>query len=143
MLIILGLNLYRTYSEDGRNRNQTVALIIRLMIFSLLGMIAVAVSTLFLFNRSPGLGSDLVIAVIPPLAALIFGSQKDFLQLWSNMFLRYIQLIPCTCKRVHQGPPSHSEKDEHHSPVIVEMEIVSMSHVDNNDGVFLIPPKDH
>ncbi|KAJ3932292.1 MAG: hypothetical protein NXY57DRAFT_1003620 [Lentinula lateritia] len=72
-------------SPYSRNKEQMSALIVRLIVFGLAGLIAVTISVVFVFNRAAGSRADLALATLPPIGVVIFGSQTDFVQLWFNL----------------------------------------------------------
>ncbi|KAH7878191.1 uncharacterized protein C8R40DRAFT_1263541, partial [Lentinula edodes] len=80
-------------SSCSRNKEQMSALIVRLIVFGLAGLIAVTISVVFVLNRAAGSRADLALATLPPIGVVIFGSQtkthtllsQDFVQLWFNL----------------------------------------------------------
>ncbi|KAF9071793.1 hypothetical protein BDP27DRAFT_1321362 [Rhodocollybia butyracea] len=132
-------------SSHGKNKEQLSALIIRLVAFSIGGMIAVTISVVFVINRAAGLWADLSIAALPPIGVLIFGSQKDFLQLWWKL-LRWSLL----CFRRNAHIPSHSPNQglelNEYSPKVEILEIDFVPNILGNDGIngkqFPMPPRD-
>ncbi|KAJ3815100.1 hypothetical protein F5876DRAFT_72353 [Lentinula aff. lateritia] len=72
-------------SLHSRNKEQMSALIVRLIVFGLAGLIAVTISVVFVLNRAAGYRADLALATLPPIGVMIFGSQTDFVQLWFNL----------------------------------------------------------
>ncbi|GAW04037.1 hypothetical protein LENED_005801 [Lentinula edodes] len=72
-------------SPCSRKKEQMSALIVRLIVFGLAGLIAVTISVVFVLNRAAGSGADLALATLPPIGVVIFGSQTDFVQLWFNL----------------------------------------------------------
>ncbi|KAG6909019.1 hypothetical protein DXG01_002405 [Tephrocybe rancida] len=55
---------------------------IRVAVFTILGIGAIAVALVYTVTNQRGIQFDLLIGAIPPGAAVIFGSQKDILQVW-------------------------------------------------------------
>ncbi|KIK58599.1 hypothetical protein GYMLUDRAFT_74867 [Collybiopsis luxurians FD-317 M1] len=134
MLVILVINLFRVRQQISRWRSngrhkEMMALLIRLLLFGVLGLIAATISTVFIFNRSPGVKSNIAFAVLPSGGALVFGSQKDFLQLWTNLFLRSIQtILPCTRRRrPAQSDSQDSSKNSQHDLLTVELDTMHHS----------------
>ncbi|KAF9071790.1 hypothetical protein BDP27DRAFT_458856 [Rhodocollybia butyracea] len=101
--------------NHGRNQEQLLALIIRLIVFSIGDLIAVTISVVFVINRATGLWADLSIAALPLITVLIFGSQKDFLQLWLNL-LRWF--LPCLRRNTYTLQVT-SVKDWSSMPTII------------------------
>ncbi|KAF5375980.1 hypothetical protein D9757_008821 [Collybiopsis confluens] len=149
MLVLLSVKLHRTRKENAhwnpsRNQEQLVALTIRMMVFGFCGVIAMVISTVFLFNRSPGVKSDLALAILPPIGVIVFGSQKDFLRFWSGLFTSFARSVcPCLCsprqQPVEQLKSQDKSKAQSH-PEVLEMEIVPQGGID--DGTFLVLPHD-
>ncbi|KAF9071791.1 hypothetical protein BDP27DRAFT_1321357 [Rhodocollybia butyracea] len=94
-------------SSHGRNKQQLSALSIRLAVFSLGGLIALTISVVFVINREAGVWTDLAIATLPVLGFFIFGSQKDFLQLWLKLIL-----WPFPCLRRNARTSSNNSNEE-------------------------------
>ncbi|KAE9403543.1 hypothetical protein BT96DRAFT_486629 [Gymnopus androsaceus JB14] len=59
-----------------------MAFIIRVLVFGLVDLFALIVGILFLLPITRGLGVEFLLSLIPLLGILIFGSQKDMLQVW-------------------------------------------------------------
>ncbi|GLB38961.1 hypothetical protein LshimejAT787_0601230 [Lyophyllum shimeji] len=79
---VIAILLYRNREvfSAGLGRNKTMA--IRVGIFTALGVAAIAVALVYTVTQKRGVQFDLLIAAIPPSAAVIFGTQKDILQVW-------------------------------------------------------------
>ncbi|KAF8908499.1 hypothetical protein CPB84DRAFT_1843402 [Gymnopilus junonius] len=60
--------------------SQSLTMAIRILIFTILGFGAIAVGLIFTVTRTRGIQFDIIIAVLPPAAALIFGTQMDLLR---------------------------------------------------------------
>ncbi|KAF8884763.1 hypothetical protein CPB84DRAFT_152620 [Gymnopilus junonius] len=60
--------------------SQSLTMAIRILIFTILGFGAIAVGLIFTITRTRGIQFDIIIAVLPPAAALIFGTQMDLLR---------------------------------------------------------------
>ncbi|KAE9403545.1 hypothetical protein BT96DRAFT_990206 [Gymnopus androsaceus JB14] len=139
-------------SGYGRNRAQMLALIVRLITFGLLGMIAIAISTVFVFNRAAGSRADLALAALPPAGVLVFGTQKDFLLLWSSLIRWCLQCLPNCFHRATQSSPDDDDSKEassHARPKggvhdTTEMEIVptDVLNIGMGDGAFLALPRE-
>lgn len=62
--------------------SQSLAMAIRILIFTILGFGALGVGLVFTVTRTRGVQFDLIIGILPPAAALTFGTQKDLLRGW-------------------------------------------------------------
>jgi len=80
--VVIAILLYknREVFSGGLGRNKTMA--IRVGIFIMLGVGAIAVALVYTVTQKRGVQFDLLIAAIPSSAAVIFGSQKDILRVW-------------------------------------------------------------
>ncbi|KAE9407074.1 hypothetical protein BT96DRAFT_914946 [Gymnopus androsaceus JB14] len=105
VLVILARSIYRMRMQvnwgSSNDKAQMPSFIIRLLLFGLLALVAVTVSIIFVFNRTPGVQTNLALAALPPAGVLVFGTQKDFLHLWFSLLRWSIQSLPCSiCRRV-------------------------------------------
>jgi len=79
--VIITVLLYRNREVfSGFGHNKTMA--IRVGIFTTLVVSAIAVALIYAVTQKRGVQFDILIAAIPPFTAIIFGSQKDILQVW-------------------------------------------------------------
>ncbi|KAF8067923.1 hypothetical protein FPV67DRAFT_1164802 [Lyophyllum atratum] len=79
--VVIAVLLYRNRDIlSGLGHNKTMA--IRVGIFSILGVGAIAVALVYTVTQKRGVQFDLLIAAIPPSTAIIFGSQMDILRVW-------------------------------------------------------------
>jgi len=62
--------------------SQSLAMAVRILIFTILGFGALSVGLVFTITRTRGVQFDLIIAILPPAAALTFGTQLDLLRGW-------------------------------------------------------------
>lgn len=72
--------LRRNWKDLGNA--QTRSLLIRVFAFTLFGMIAIALGIYFTFTVHHGAELNVLISTLPVVAILIFGTQKDLLQVW-------------------------------------------------------------
>ncbi|KAF9041582.1 hypothetical protein BJ165DRAFT_297670 [Panaeolus papilionaceus] len=81
--VVIGIMLYRNRAiQDMLRRDMTMS--VRILIFTLLGCATFGVALVFSVTRTRGVEFDLIIAVLPPTSAIIFGTQSDLLHaLWS------------------------------------------------------------
>lgn len=116
--VVIAILLYRNREifSSGLGQNKTMA--IRIGIFSMLGVGAIAVALVYTVTQRRGVQFDLLIAAIPPSAAVIFGTQKDILQVWvfwkkynhtaSHGTERSAILTTILSSRMTASMPSHS-----------------------------------
>ncbi|PPQ76148.1 hypothetical protein CVT26_011798, partial [Gymnopilus dilepis] len=62
--------------------SQSLAMAVRILIFTVLGFGAIAVGLVFTITKTRGIQFDIIIAILPPSAAIIFGTQMDLLRGW-------------------------------------------------------------
>ncbi|KIK58601.1 hypothetical protein GYMLUDRAFT_45209 [Collybiopsis luxurians FD-317 M1] len=133
MLVILAINLHRVRRErsrlnTSRNQKQMLPLITRIIVFVFFGTVALTISTVFVFNPEPGVKSNLALAVLPPAGVVVFGSQKDILQLWANLFTwGFRSIFPRTSRREPAQGSSQFRKNErrHEIPVALELDSIN------------------
>ncbi|KAF9029160.1 hypothetical protein BDZ89DRAFT_1160009 [Hymenopellis radicata] len=93
MICCLGLEiavivvLRRNWADlRKRRRNHPVlSLSIRVLAFSIFGCLAIALALAFAFTPSRGAIPNLILATLPFIAALIFGTQQDILDVWLSL----------------------------------------------------------
>ncbi|TFK41759.1 hypothetical protein BDQ12DRAFT_720573 [Crucibulum laeve] len=87
----LAFRLYRNQQTitSGSHWRTTV---IRVMVFSFLGVLALAVAVAYAITSQHDQAFDLLLASLPVLAVLIFGTQMDLVRVWA--FWRYYTLVP-------------------------------------------------
>ncbi|KAI3615459.1 hypothetical protein WG66_011898 [Moniliophthora roreri] len=87
LLIALGIEiriiiaLRRNY-KDLKSNAQTMNLIIRVLAFTLFGVIAIVLGVYFTFTVHHGAELNVLVSTLPVAAVLVFGTQKDLLQAW-------------------------------------------------------------
>ncbi|KAF7318369.1 hypothetical protein HMN09_00345700 [Mycena chlorophos] len=69
-----------------KKMKHSLSITIRVLIFTLFGILAISLSAVFVFSNSHGAAINVVIATLPVIAVIIFASQKDILLVW--MFWR-------------------------------------------------------
>ncbi|RDB27488.1 hypothetical protein Hypma_003845 [Hypsizygus marmoreus] len=77
---VIGVRLYRNrrmLSGCGQ-----VTMVARIMLFSLLGVLALGVAIAYVMTSKHGQVFDIILASLPVLAVFIFGSQLDILRIW-------------------------------------------------------------
>ncbi|KAF8198472.1 hypothetical protein BJ912DRAFT_26969 [Pholiota molesta] len=79
--VMIGSLLYRNRAI-ANVFSQSLGMVIRVMIFTVLGIGALSVGIVFTVTRTRGVQFDLIIAILPPAAALTFGTQMDLLLGW-------------------------------------------------------------
>ncbi|KAF9029149.1 hypothetical protein BDZ89DRAFT_1133230 [Hymenopellis radicata] len=82
----LGLSLCRNLYSNESNRRlsvPTLKVVIRVMIFSVLTLVAFGDGVIHVFDKNPGEYVDIIMAWLPVSGVLIFGIQRDILQTWA------------------------------------------------------------
>nr|GAT47760.1 predicted protein [Mycena chlorophos] len=69
-----------------KKMKHSLSITIRVLIFTLFGILAISLSAVFVFSNNHGAAINVVIATLPVIAVIIFASQKDILLVW--MFWR-------------------------------------------------------
>lgn len=85
---MIGTLLYRNWSIFGR-KGDFLATVIRITVFTFVGLLAIIISLIFISDRDHGDLSNIFIALAPIAAVLIFGTQGDMVRVW--MFWRWKQ----------------------------------------------------
>ncbi|KAF8900322.1 hypothetical protein CPB85DRAFT_1439603 [Mucidula mucida] len=82
----LGLSLCRNLYSNESNRRlsvPTLKVVIRVMIFSVITLVAFCDGVIHIFDKNPGEYVDIIMAWLPVSGVLIFGIQRDILQTWT------------------------------------------------------------
>ncbi|CAA7268905.1 unnamed protein product [Cyclocybe aegerita] len=77
----LALRLYMN-PQIMRQNSHSVATMLRVLVFALLGVVMAIVAIVFAITGEQDLPLDIVLSIIPFLALLVFGTQKDLIQAW-------------------------------------------------------------
>jgi hypothetical protein len=78
---VIALRLYRNRSIISGS-SQSVTMVARVMIFSLLGALALGVAVAYVVTYQHDQAFDMILASLPVLAFLIFGTQLDLVRVW-------------------------------------------------------------
>ncbi|KAJ3880239.1 hypothetical protein F5051DRAFT_170474 [Lentinula edodes] len=84
ILIIASLRkFWSVFKSPGTSPSiNTLSMIIRVLLFSIFGILALGLSLFFFFTIHHGAALNIVIAFIPIMAVFTFASQKDLLEVW-------------------------------------------------------------
>ncbi|KAF9525217.1 hypothetical protein CPB83DRAFT_859956 [Crepidotus variabilis] len=63
-------------------KSTTIAMTLRGLLFSLIGLITVMAAMAFIITSSHNLNFDIILAMLPVLAFVVFGTQNDLLMVW-------------------------------------------------------------
>jgi len=105
-LSVIGKRLYRNRRAISGS-SQSFALVARVMIFSLLGVLALGVAIAYVMTAKHGQAFDIILACLPVLAVLVFGSQLDLIRTWTCQ----AQIIPRRDKAVQSQYSSVSTQE--------------------------------
>jgi len=83
--ILICIALRRNWATFKRMHN-SMSIILRVVVFTLIGVLAISLSALFVFSSNHGPGVNIALAAMPVIAVLVFATQKDILAVW--MFWR-------------------------------------------------------
>ncbi|KAJ7056172.1 hypothetical protein C8F01DRAFT_1157008 [Mycena amicta] len=83
--IAICIALRKNWTTFKRMRH-SMSITLRVMIFTLFGILAISLSAIFVFSDSHGAAINVVLAALPVIGVIIFASQKDILLVW--MFWR-------------------------------------------------------
>ncbi|KAJ7093454.1 hypothetical protein B0H15DRAFT_158926 [Mycena belliarum] len=79
--VMICVALRRNWAALRRMKN-SLSIIIRVMIFTVLGILAIGVSGVFVFSGSHGAGLNIVFSAMPVVAVVVFATQLDILSVW-------------------------------------------------------------
>ncbi|TFK41760.1 hypothetical protein BDQ12DRAFT_733211 [Crucibulum laeve] len=80
--VMIGVLLFK-YRAIVDIFSQSVTMAIRIVIFTFLGMTAIVMGLVFTLTEQRGIQYDIVVAMLPPGTAFIFGTQLDLLYGWT------------------------------------------------------------
>ncbi|KAJ7199200.1 hypothetical protein GGX14DRAFT_662322 [Mycena pura] len=83
--ILICIALRKNWATFARMHN-AMSIILRVVVFTLIGILAISLSALFVFSSNHGPGVNIALAAMPVIAVLVFATQKDILAVW--MFWR-------------------------------------------------------
>jgi len=79
--IMICVALRRNWSTFRRMK-QSMSIILRVMIFTFFGILAISLSGIFVFTDSHGAALNIVFAAMPVAAVVVFATQKDIIATW-------------------------------------------------------------
>jgi len=79
---IIAVRLYRNRSVIS-GCGKSITMVIRVMLFSILGALALGVAVAYVITWQHDQAFDMILASLPLLAFLIFGSQLDLIRIWT------------------------------------------------------------
>ncbi|KAF7323521.1 hypothetical protein MKEN_00571700 [Mycena kentingensis (nom. inval.)] len=79
--ISICIALRRNWSTFKRMKN-SMSITLRVMLFTLIGILAISLSAVFVFSDNHGASLNIVFACMPVIAVIIFSTQKDILNVW-------------------------------------------------------------
>ncbi|KAJ7670364.1 hypothetical protein B0H17DRAFT_1085926 [Mycena rosella] len=79
--IMICISLRRNWTTFRRMKN-SLSIIVRVMIFTLFGILAIGLSGIFVFSESHGAALNIVFATMPVVAVIVFATQKDIILVW-------------------------------------------------------------
>ncbi|KAJ7243168.1 hypothetical protein B0H12DRAFT_836953 [Mycena haematopus] len=82
---IIFLHLRRAWEILKKDNRSSVSTIVRVLAFTLVGMLSISLSLLFLVIRNcPNTAFNIMIAIVPVSSVVIFGTQKDIFTAWTS-----------------------------------------------------------
>ncbi|KIY66219.1 hypothetical protein CYLTODRAFT_491641 [Cylindrobasidium torrendii FP15055 ss-10] len=128
-----------------RRRNRPlISLSIRILVFALLGVLAIGLALVFVFVKYHGPVINIILATLPVFAAIIFGSQQDIIDVWRALLhgrrpvkAEYstgtsgLSQIPSHTHSRSQSHPYHDEREyqSHHVEMDDARSDIGMKHV--------------
>ncbi|KAJ7474429.1 hypothetical protein B0H11DRAFT_2182674 [Mycena galericulata] len=79
--IMICIALRRNWATFKTMKN-SLSIILRVMIFTVFGMLAITLSGVFVFSDNHGAGLNIVFATMPVVAVLVFSTQRDIINVW-------------------------------------------------------------
>ncbi|KAJ7484234.1 hypothetical protein FB451DRAFT_1231843 [Mycena latifolia] len=79
--IMICIALRRNWATLRRMKN-SLSIIVRVMIFTVFGVLAIGLSGIFVFSGSHGAALNIVFATMPVTAVLVFATQTDIITVW-------------------------------------------------------------
>ncbi|KAJ7737706.1 hypothetical protein B0H16DRAFT_1891555 [Mycena metata] len=79
--IMICVSLRRNW-ETFKRMKHSLAIILRVVIFTIFGILAISLSAVFVFSSAHGAGLNIVFATMPVVAVVVFSTQKDILSVW-------------------------------------------------------------
>jgi len=79
--ILICIALRRNWTTFKRMKN-SLSITLRVMIFTLFGILAITLSGIFVFSESHGAALNIVFATMPVVAVIVFSTQTDIILVW-------------------------------------------------------------
>ncbi|KAJ6599908.1 hypothetical protein DFH09DRAFT_1271481 [Mycena vulgaris] len=79
--IMICIALRRNWNTFKRMKH-SLSITLRVMIFTMFGMLAIALSGIFVFSESHGSALNIVFATMPVVAVVVFSTQTDIISVW-------------------------------------------------------------
>jgi len=79
--IMICVALRRNWATFKRMKN-SLSIIVRVMIFTMFGILAITLSAIFVFSESHGAALNIVFATMPVVAVVVFATQMDIIKVW-------------------------------------------------------------
>ncbi|KAJ7669484.1 hypothetical protein DFH06DRAFT_1181310 [Mycena polygramma] len=79
--ISICIALRRNWGTFKRMKH-SLSIIIRVMIFTMFGILAIALSAIFVFSENHGAALNIVFATMPVTAVVVFSTQRDIIGVW-------------------------------------------------------------
>ncbi|KAJ7886356.1 hypothetical protein B0H13DRAFT_2044289 [Mycena leptocephala] len=85
--VIIFRHLWRTWATLKRDNRSSVSIMVRVLAFTLVGMLSIILSVIFLaLPYDQDTAFNIVIAMVPVSSVVIFGTQKDIFAAWGSGF---------------------------------------------------------
>ncbi|KAJ6572299.1 hypothetical protein B0H19DRAFT_1133246 [Mycena capillaripes] len=79
--ILICISLRRNWGTFKRMKN-SLSIIIRVIIFTMFGILAITLSGIFVFTENHGAALNIVFATMPVTAVIVFSTQRDIISVW-------------------------------------------------------------
>jgi len=79
--IMICIALRRNWGTFKRMKN-SLSIIIRVIIFTMFGILAITLSGIFVFTENHGAALNIVFATMPVTAVIVFSTQRDIISVW-------------------------------------------------------------
>ncbi|KAF8217621.1 hypothetical protein K438DRAFT_2006688 [Mycena galopus ATCC 62051] len=79
--ISICMSLRRNWNTFKR-QSRALSIIIRVVIFTIFGILAITLSGIFVFSNSHGAALNIVFATMPVVAVVVFATQRDIIRVW-------------------------------------------------------------
>ncbi|KAJ7742157.1 hypothetical protein DFH07DRAFT_836879 [Mycena maculata] len=79
--IMICIALRKNWKTFRRMEN-SLSIILRVVVFAMVGILAIGLSAIFVFSSSHGAGLNIVFATLPVVAVIVFSTQMDIINVW-------------------------------------------------------------